>query len=328
MEEPLVALAASTYARSFASFEEATSTVVATLEARLAGSGVIVGRFDRLAEVYRVIAGTGGAPHGLGVGAEVPLADAFCAELAGHVATVVSADAPPGAQGIASFAGVALELSDGQHVGSLCAVSAEPDTYGDDDLALLVVFGRLLAYEIERQLQGEALERMAAELARSARTDGLTGLLNRAAFELELEREWRLTSRDWTDSHLVLVEIVGLQAVKAQFGHADADAAVVDATEVLRTTTRSTDILARTGEAELGAILVRTTGGCDVSDLRSRLSAELDRVLADRPYRVGLRLGHCSLLEALSCRQAMDTAEVRRDAQGRPAPGTATCSGT
>jgi diguanylate cyclase (GGDEF)-like protein len=316
MDDPSVALAASVFSRSFASFEEATSTVLTVLKAQLPGSGIVLGRFDRITGVYRVIASAGDASLGLVPVVEVPLADAFCADLAGWDAAVLCGDArrapvdpsAPGA-GLGSFVGVALELSDGEHVGALCAVSPEVDQYTEADLHLITVVGRVLAYEMERQLQAEALERMAAELARNARADDLTGLLNRAAFDAELQREWTLTSRDWTQSHLLLVDIDGFRGLNDQFGHTVGDAALSDLTDVLRTVTRSTDVVGRVGGDRFAVILVRTTGGCDAVGLTGRLRTELERVLEARPYRFGISVGHCSLLEALSPDDAVVCAE-------------------
>lgn len=311
MDQSTVALAADIYARSFASFDEATSTVLTHLQARLPGSGIVLGRFDRVSEVYRVIASSGAGAFDLTPVTEVAIDDVFCSSLAGYEAVVRADDTPSDARGIRSFIGIALELSDGEHVGALCAVSAEARQYTDDDLHLLTILGRLLAYELERQLQVEALERMAAELARNARADEVTGLLNRAAFLVDLDREWKLTSRDWTDSHLLLVEIDGLRLLTSEHGPRAGDEALVDFTDALRAATRSTDILSRVGAEEFAAVLVRTTGGCDLAALEARLAAELERVLRNRPYRFGVSIGHVSLLESMSSGEALTTARTR-----------------
>lgn len=327
MDQSTVALAADIYARSFASFDEATSTVLTELQAQLPGSGIVLGRFDRVSDVYRVIASAGATPFGLTPVSELPIEDAFCSSLAGYDAIVRCEDAPveeaaTHGRGIRSYIGIALELSDGEHVGALCAVSAEPGRYTDADVRLLTVLGRLLAYELERQLQREALERMTAELARNARADDLTGLLNRAAFLADLEREWKLTSRDWTDSHLLVVEVDGLRQVTGEFGHRSAEDAIVDFTDALRAATRSTDILARVGAEEFGAVLVRTTGGCDMASLQDRLTTEVERVLQNRPYRFGISTGHVSLLESMSAGEALTTARTRLAAGRRERAAT------
>ena len=60
-------------------------------------------------------------------------------------------------------------------------------------------------------------------LAELAYVDSLTGLANRRAFDLHLEREWALTLRDGIDSYVVVADLDRFKALNDACGHAAGD---------------------------------------------------------------------------------------------------------
>ena len=88
------------------------------------------------------------------------------------------------------------------------------------------------------------------ELARQARTDPLTGLLNRRAFTEELDRRMERVQSGQARGVLITVDLDGFKPVNDQYGHETGDAVLVAVAMLLRHTFRPTDLLARLGGDE------------------------------------------------------------------------------
>jgi diguanylate cyclase (GGDEF)-like protein len=96
-------------------------------------------------------------------------------------------------------------------------------------------------------LEHDAIQR---EMARQARTDPLTGLLNRRAFLDELTRRFQRLEVDGLPGSLVFVDLDNFKALNDSRGHDVGDEALRAAASVLRTCVRPTDIVARMGGDE------------------------------------------------------------------------------
>lgn len=96
-------------------------------------------------------------------------------------------------------------------------------------------------------LEHESIQR---ELARQARTDPLTGLLNRRAFMDEAGRRIDRLDREALPGTLLFVDLDRLKTLNDRLGHESGDAALVLAAELLRRTVRPTDLIARLGGDE------------------------------------------------------------------------------
>jgi diguanylate cyclase (GGDEF)-like protein len=107
---------------------------------------------------------------------------------------------------------------------------------------------RAIRYAIERH-------QAQAELLRLSIIDPLTGLYNRRGFAMLAERYLNATRREPTDYVVVFVDIDGLKRINDTLGHAQGDAAIVEAADVLKETFRASDIVARLGGDEF-AVLV------------------------------------------------------------------------
>ncbi len=88
------------------------------------------------------------------------------------------------------------------------------------------------------------------ELARQARTDPLTGLLNRRAFLEEVNRRIDRLDREQMPGTLMFVDLDNFKCVNDQCGHEVGDQALVHAATLLRNTVRPTDLVARLGGDE------------------------------------------------------------------------------
>ena len=115
------------------------------------------------------------------------------------------------------------------------------------------------------------------ELHRLATRDDLTGLLNRRAFNAELERQ--LARRDEA-AVLLTFDLDDFKAVNDRFGHHVGDAVLRHAAQALRSGVTRRDVVARLGGDEF-AVLLRDTEVLDARALAARVHAGLDEALVD-----------------------------------------------
>lgn len=129
---------------------------------------------------------------GLVAGSELPLEDTFCSAIAasGEARPLLISDthadptfrlhrASAASPGIRSFLGVPIVLNDGEFFGTLCAIDPESQNLTIQQADLLMVLGRIIATQIERDR--EAAVRAEAEAEQAA--------LYRAAQNAIRERE-------------------------------------------------------------------------------------------------------------------------------------------
>lgn len=119
-------------------------------------------------------------------------------------------------------------------------------------------------------------KRLEAQLEALARTDELTKLANRRAFDEVLEREWRRTVRTNGQMSLLLLDIDNFKAFNDQHGHQVGDDCLrAVAAAISNTIRRPADTAARYGGEELAVILPDTdaTGACHMAE-RLRYAVE------------------------------------------------------
>ncbi len=124
-------------------------------------------------------------------------------------------------------------------------------------------------------------ERKAAEekIALLARTDGLTGLANRATFNERLQQTYAATRRGGAPFAVLYLDLDHFKNVNDTLGHPAGDQLLCQMADRLRTSIRETDLVARLGGDEF-AILQS-----DISDLASAgtLAAKILEMLS-QPY--------------------------------------------
>ena len=133
--------------------------------------------------------------------------------------------------------------SDGLESDELLAVEQRLNSLLDDLVAECVV-----AY----------FDRATADLARQARQDPLTGLLNHQAFSDELEEELARARRYGHCLTLVVLDVDRLKEINDTRGHREGDAVLRRVAGVLRETTRRSDLCGRMGGDEFAVALVET----------------------------------------------------------------------
>lgn len=119
----------------------------------------------------------------------------------------------------------------------------------------------ILIYDVTDTAVGkQALEAANAQLQSYSRTDGLTGLYNRAYWQECLEKEFDRFNRLQEVSSLVMFDIDHFKRVNDTYGHQAGDLVIQTIANTLKAHARKTDVVGRYGGEEYGAILAGTSG--------------------------------------------------------------------
>ena len=147
------------------------------------------------------------------------------------------------------------------------------------------------------------------ELRALSLTDELTGLFNRRGFFILAEKLQKIAKRQKRGICLLYADLDGLKEINDTWGHQDGNLALVDIANILRTTYRESDVVARVGGDEFVVFPVGTTGD-DARIIVARLQENIDAHNAKREkgYKLSMSLGisyfdpenPCSIDELLS----------------------------
>lgn len=129
------------------------------------------------------------------------------------------------------------------------------DSGADDFVTKPVVPGELLA----RMQAGARVLQVERQLQQAAKSDPLTGILNRRQFHDDLEREWSRAVRHRHDLSCVVLDLDYFKSVNDTHGHPIGDHTIKVVADVLQRHTRSNDYLCRYGGEEFCALLTETS---------------------------------------------------------------------
>jgi diguanylate cyclase (GGDEF)-like protein len=120
------------------------------------------------------------------------------------------------------------------------------------------------------------LLRLLNQLRRHSRQDPLTGLLNRRALEVDLDREWKRFRRGGVSFAALAIDVDHFKAINDSHGHEAGDQVLVGLAQLLRGSARQVDIAARLGGEEFLLVLAEaeSNGALEAAQrLRQRLAA-------------------------------------------------------
>ena len=176
-----------------------------------------------------------------------------------------------------------------------------------DDLNRLVVElvretqkTRIRAQEVEASLHtmGDELSEMRLQisrLSRDSRTDALTGVSNRRAFDDAMQRMMSESVADGSDFCLVLVDIDHFKKFNDTHGHLVGDQVLRFVAQEMEQCVKGRDLLARYGREEFGILLPATPidGASMLADnIRAIIETQVIRSAeADKPLNVTVSMG-------------------------------------
>jgi len=161
----------------------------------------------------------------------------------------------------------------------------QPD-WPEDDLFLLRELTDQLALVIAQAEEQAALSRL-------SQTDALTGLLNRRGFEARLKEAVAAARAAGSGGALIYVDLDNFKQINDRHGHAQGDAALRAAAELLRRSVRAGDLVARLGGDEFAAWME----GMDGAEMLRRghelasAAAALQRFAPEAENKIGFSIG-------------------------------------
>ena len=178
----------------------------------------------------------------------------------------------------------------GRHNSRIEKISGELSDYAGTDATVVVAAAAqlieanqqlqedLVSAKAELQLQQEQLE----SYMREARTDGLTGVANRRAFDQELERRFAHWQRQGVPFCVTLVDVDHFKKFNDEYGHQVGDEVLQGVAHVLANTSRDMDLVARYGGEEFAIIMPGTT-----LEGASRVSSRVVKAISEHTFESG-----------------------------------------
>ena len=134
----------------------------------------------------------------------------------------------------------------------------------------LIALAVLFAQQMRRRLAAED------ELRMLARTDGLTGVDNRRAFEQAVENEWRRAQRHGGPLSMLLIDVDSFKGFNDLYGHSAGDDALITvAHSIAGNVQRPGDTAARYGGEEF-AVLLPDTDEAGATSIAEKIRAAVE----------------------------------------------------
>lgn len=178
---------------------------------------------------------------------------------------------------------------DGQPTGVLFFTSRQRNTYQDihqatflqiaDQVSVLINKSRLFQELVDKN---RYLQQQAEQLREEASRDPLTGVLNRRAFMLTLERHLQAHAASGQPLGLIMADIDHFKAINDTLGHAAGDRALCEFTRRVGALLRPNDYLGRYGGEEF-LLLIDATRREELPAIAERFR----RAVAESPFDLG-----------------------------------------
>ncbi len=207
----------------------------------------------------------------------------------------------------------------GENAGLVVWRAPDARAWEGDDSLVMGAAAKIVRMLLER----EAIQ---IEMTRQARTDPLTGLLNRRAFLEEVERHAARQDRENQPGTLLFADLDHFKPVNDRLGHEVGDDVLRCTAALLRKTFRPTDLVARLGGDEFAVWLNgadHMTAAERAEYLRETLPRDIAEITGPDLPRVTLSIGIASRepgdgepLDNLMRRADMAMYEVKRGGRG------------
>ena len=205
---------------------------------------------------------------------------------------------------------------------AMLVVWRRPDarTFDDDDRGVVGASSAIIRMVLEHAS-------IQHEMSRQARTDPLTGLLNRRAFLEEIARRLDRLDHEGLPGTLMFADLDNFKQLNDQYGHEMGDEALCGIAVLMRATVRPTDLVARLGGDEFALWLDgadELTAAERAESLRINGPAMLADIVGSTTEGLGLSIGiasrapgHGETIEALLHRADQAMYAVKRAGRGQ-----------
>lgn len=176
--------------------------------------------------------------------------------------------------------------SEGQVVGFMCALSADPGGLTQLQAERLAVYANQAGVSISKA-------RLVDALAWYASTDALTGVPNRRSFFQRAEQELDRSIRYKRKFSIAMLDIDHFKTINDEYGHAAGDQALAAVAAVCVEKLRASDTIGRMGGEEFAALLPETEGypAYAIAERLRRAIAEHEFVVDGRSLHITVSVG-------------------------------------
>jgi diguanylate cyclase (GGDEF)-like protein len=200
---------------------------------------------------------------------------------------------------------VPLKL-DERVIGAIVVASDRPASLPRDEARNVTLLGALAGTSLEMVWEME-------EVSRRARTDSLTGLANRRAFDEQLEHLLAQSDRFGHSVSLILADVDHFKNVNDNWGHEAGDTVLKSIAGTLVEGVRAVDVCARFGGEEIAILLPQTTlqGAVELADRLRRAVAAKPIMAGGAEISVTISCGVASYPEGVLTKEALFAAADR-----------------
>jgi len=191
-------------------------------------------------------------------------------------------------------------------IGAIVVASTNPGALPREESRNVALLGALAATSLEMVWEME-------EVSRRARTDALTGLANRRAFDEQLEQLLAHADRFGHSVSLIVADVDHFKAVNDNWGHEVGDQVLKSVAETLAEGVRAVDVCARFGGEELAILLPQTSlqGAVELADRLRKAVGAKPIVVNGEEIRVTISCGVACYPEGVLTKEALFAAADR-----------------
>lgn len=173
-----------------------------------------------------------------------------------------------GAPSIRFYAGAPLVTPEGHALGSLCVADSKPRTLSDIQKRAMQALARQVMAQFALREQAHQMQVLNERLERLSIRDELTGVSNRRAFNIALEREVARSLRYGVPLSLVMIDVDNFKSYNDSFGHQAGDYVLQRVGAILPLHLEPLAVAARYGGEEFALILPDTGAevACEIAE--------------------------------------------------------------